>query len=80
MNANATGSVSSRTESLGNPYFRVFEWKGSYYAIAMPGVFYRSNDGIGNFEEGPTVFSRNMRHSAVRLVGDALRSRWRSGS
>ena len=65
-------SFTANRESLGNPYFRVFEWGGSYYAIAMPGVFYRSEDGLSGFEEGPTLFSGNMRHAAVRLVGDAL--------
>ena len=65
-------SFTAYPESLGNPYFRVFEWRSSHYAISMPGVFYRSEDGLGGFEEGPTLFSGNMRHAAVRLVGDAL--------
>jgi len=55
------------SEFLGNAYFRVFEWDGYYYAISMPGVFYRSVDGLSNFEEGPTLFSENMRHSAVMI-------------
>ena len=65
-------SFTAYRENLGNPYFRVFEWRSSYYAIAMPGVFYRSEDGLSNFEQGPTLFTGDMRHSAVRLVGDAL--------
>lgn len=56
-------------EHLGNAYFRVFEWDEQYYALSMPGVFYRSKDGLTNFEEGPTLFSEDMRHSAV-LVKD----------
>ncbi|MBN1267305.1 MAG: hypothetical protein JXA25_17575 [Anaerolineales bacterium] len=55
------------SEFLGNAYFRVFEWASCYYAISMPGVFYRSADGLGNFEEGPTLFSENMRYSAVMI-------------
>lgn len=58
-----------QSEPLGNAYFRVFEWDGYYYALSMPGVFYRSTDGLTNFEEGPTLFSEDMRHSAV-LVQD----------
>ena len=57
---------------LGRPYFRVFSWGGYYYALAMPGVVYRSVDGVGDFQEGPTLFTRDMRHSALKLDGDVL--------
>jgi hypothetical protein len=53
------------SEPLGNSYFRVFQWAEHTYALGMPGVFYRSTDGLSGFEEGPTLFSENMRHSAV---------------
>ncbi|MBI2950852.1 hypothetical protein HYY27_02090 [bacterium] len=59
-------------ERLGNPYFRVFQWGGHFYALGMPGVFYRSRDGLARFEQGPTLFTEHMRHSAVRLDGDRL--------
>ena len=59
-------------ESLGNPYFRVFRREGYWYALGMPGIFYRSRDGLGGFEKGPTLFSRNMRHSALKLDGNIL--------
>ncbi len=62
----------AQTEALGNWFFRVFHWAGSYYALAMPGVFYRSADGLSGFEKGPTLFSKNMRHSAVKVQGDTL--------
>ena len=65
-------SFEAREELLGNPYFRVFRYGGNHYAIGMPGVFYRSSDGLRGFEEGPTLFSENMRHCAVRLNGDTL--------
>ena len=39
------------------------------YAVAMPGQFYRSKDGLTNFEAGPLLFESTMRHSAV-LVRD----------
>jgi hypothetical protein len=38
----------------------------------MPGVFYRSKDGLTNFEQGPTLFNENMRHSALKLDGNQL--------
>ncbi len=56
-----------QSEPLGNAYFRVFQWDGYYYALSMPGVFYRSADGLTGFEEGPTLFSEDMRHSAVLI-------------
>ena len=62
----------ARPELLGRPYFRVFAWEGFTYALAMPGVLYRSRDGLKGFEEGPTLFTPNMRHSALRLDGDVL--------
>jgi len=57
---------------LGRPYFRVFQWDGYHYALAMPGVMYRSRDGLTDFEEGPTLFSRNMRHTALKVDGRTL--------
>src|SRR5215468_8444807 len=49
-----------------------FKWKGAWYALAMPGVLYRSDDGLERFVEGPTLFTPNMRHSAVRVDGATL--------
>lgn len=57
---------------LGGPYWRVFPWDGLLYALGMPGRLYRSVDGLTDFEEGPTLFTADMRHSAVRLKGDIL--------
>ena len=54
-----------RPEILGRPYFRAFHHSGFVYALAMPGVLYRSRDGLTRFEEGPHLFHPNMRHSAV---------------
>lgn len=31
----------------------------------MPGQFYRSKDGISDFEQGPLLFNTNMRHAAL---------------
>lgn len=65
-------SFTAREEILGLPYFRVFRRDGWHYALAMPGVFYRSRDGLTAFERGPTLFSRDMRHSALALDGNIL--------
>ena len=50
----------------------MFKWDGYYYALGMPGVFYRSRDGLTDFEQGPTMFSPNMRHTAVKVTGSTL--------
>ncbi|OPZ86278.1 MAG: hypothetical protein BWY76_01027 [bacterium ADurb.Bin429] len=59
-------------EILGAPYFRAFRWREHWYALGMPGIVYRSRDGLTAFEEGPTLFTTDMRHSALRLDGDRL--------
>ena len=59
-------------EILGSPYFRVFHWGGYTYALGMPGVFFRSKNGFTDFERGPTLYSKDMRHTAVKLDGDTL--------
>ena len=59
-------------EVLGPPYFRVFRHDGAWYALVMPGVVYRSDDGLDGFEEGPMLFNPDMRHSALRRVGKTL--------
>jgi hypothetical protein len=59
-------------ETLGVSYFRVFRWRGFYYALAQPGILYRSKDGLTGFEKGPTLFSDDMRHSAVTIAGHDL--------
>jgi hypothetical protein len=61
-----------QTEILGAPYFRTFAWQGWTYALGMPGIFYRSKDGVTGFERGPVLFSRAMRHTAVLVRGERL--------
>lgn len=58
-------------EIHGPSYFRCFRHDGWWYALAMPGRFFRSRDGRTGFEEGPTLFGPDMRHSAVRVVEGA---------
>jgi hypothetical protein len=64
---------SAQSERLENPYLRAFVWNDQHYTIAMPGVFYRAKDGLGEFEQGPTLFTSNMRHSALIVDGDQLK-------
>jgi hypothetical protein len=69
-------SFTARPELLGNSYFRAFPYQDRWYAIAMPGIVYRSDDGLGAFEAGPTLFPPTMRHSAVLRRGDSLLVFW----
>lgn len=62
----------ARDEVVGNPYFRAFRHGDWHYGMAMPGVFYRSRDGISGFESGPRLFAPNMRHAALLVEGDTL--------
>jgi hypothetical protein len=66
----------ARPEVLGRSYFRVFRHDGMTCALAMPGLLYRSRDGFSGFEEGPTLFNPNMRHSAVLQRGTELLVFW----
>jgi hypothetical protein len=69
-------SFTSDTEILGPSYFRVFRYPNSAeswtYALAMPGILFRSRDGRTNFEPGPVLFARDQRHTALLLSNDIL--------
>lgn len=54
----------AQPEILGLPYFRVFKQGEYYYAMAMPGVLYRSADGLTDFETGPCITEQAIRHFA----------------
>jgi hypothetical protein len=60
----------ARPELLGPSYFRVFRHGGAHYALAMPGILFRSADRFSGFERGPSLFNPRQRHTAV-LVRDA---------
>lgn len=66
----------AREENIGRSYFRAFKHENMTYALAMPGQFYRSEDGFTNFEEGPRLFAPNMRHSAVIVRDEHLYVFW----
>ena len=63
-------------EILGQSYLRLFHYQDWYYGMAMPGIFYRSKDGLTRFEPGPTLFNPNMRHAGLLLRGDRLYVFW----
>lgn len=63
-------------EILGPSYLRIFPHDGMTYALAMPGRFFRSKDGLHGFEPGPALFNPNMRHSAVLKRGPELLVFW----
>ena len=63
----------AREEVLGRPYMRLFQHNGAWYAIAMPGILYRSKDGLTNFEEGQNLFAHlSPRHHAFLKQGNQL--------
>ncbi len=61
---------------LGRTYLRAFAHEGRTYAMAMPGQFYRSDDGLTDFVEGPLLFNPDMRHAALLKRGDRLYVFW----
>ncbi|MEL0105780.1 MAG: hypothetical protein VW802_02410 [Rhodospirillaceae bacterium] len=69
-------NFSAKSEILGRTYFRVFEYEGYLYALAMPGQFYRSRNRYTNFEMGPLLFNQDMRHSALFVRDGELQVFW----
>jgi len=63
-------------EIISPPYLRVFQYDNYYYGMSMPGIFYRSRNGLNNFDRGPTLFTGKMRHSALRIYRDQLEVFW----
>ncbi len=63
-------------DNIGRTYMRAFAHEGMTYALAMPGQFYRSEDGLTDFEAGPLLFEPDMRHSAVIVRDDTLHVFW----
>lgn len=63
-------------EILAPPYFRVIPWRDQWIGLAMPGSFWRSRDGLSDFEAGPALFDSNMRHAGLWLRRDVLQVYW----
>ncbi|MGK7864931.1 hypothetical protein [Falsiroseomonas sp. E2-1-a4] len=67
----------ARPELFGPSYFRVFQHGGAHFALAMPGILFRSADGISGFERGPLLFPDGLqRHTALLLRGNLLHVFW----
>lgn len=49
---------------------------GWWYALAMPGLFLRSRDGLTDFEPGPDLGEPAMRHVGLTVRGDVLHLFW----
>ncbi|MEZ7907201.1 MAG: hypothetical protein QMC01_02200 [Pseudomonadales bacterium] len=61
---------------LGQSYMRVFDYAGYKYAMSMPGQFYRSKDGLSDFDTGPMLFESNMRHAGLVVINNTLLVFW----
>ncbi len=69
-------SFEAQPQILGRTYMRAFDHGGYRYVLAMPGQFYRSQDGFTGFEEGPLLFNKDLRHVAVLLRDELLHVFW----
>ncbi len=72
-------------EMITSAYLRAFHFKGMVYGVTMPGIFYRSPNGVTDFEVGPVLFGnrdnpaatffspeiKNPRHFAVQVETDS---------
>ena len=69
-------AFTARPDLIGRTYMRAFTHAGMTYALAMPGVFSRSPDGLSGFTEGPTLFNPRMRHAALLQRATTLHVFW----
>ena len=65
-------NFTAKPNILGSSYWRAFWWDEYWYILEMPGTLRRSKNGISDFEQGPTLYTPNMRHAAVHLRDDTL--------
>jgi hypothetical protein len=64
-------------KKLGSVYLRSFIYKDQYYFLAAPGILYRSDELLGDYEpRDKSLFGNDTRHSAVLLQGDQLTVVW----
>lgn len=60
-------------EIIGLPYMRVFKHQNQFFALGMPGILYRSQDGLTGFEARRRwLFDVEVRHSALLKSGNDL--------
>lgn len=65
-------NFNTHNELLSPSYLRMFRWKDRHYGIAMPGIVFRSKDGLTDFEKGPRLISEPARHFATLVRDDVL--------
>lgn len=70
----------ARDETLSTSYLRMIRLgdvaEPGWYGMSMPGILYRSEDGLCGFEQGPQLFPDTMRHCALLRRGDTLYVFW----
>jgi hypothetical protein len=66
----------ARPELVGSTYLRAFRHDGQWYILGMPGMLFRSRDGLSGFEQGPTLFPPTMRHAGALVRGRTLFVFW----
>ncbi len=69
-------SFSARPEILSRSYLRVFRHDGHNFGLVMPGQVHRFTDGLPPLEQGPLLFNKQMRHSALLKKEDTLYVFW----
>jgi len=58
-------------------YLRAFQFRDIWYGLTMPGILYRSNNGVDEFEpRKKLLFEPNMRHAGLWLRDDTLYVFW----
>ena len=67
-------------EVLSTSYLRMIHLdhvdEPGWYGMSMPGILYRSDDGLSGFEQGPQLFADTMRHCALLHRGNTLWVFW----
>ena len=70
----------AREEVLSTSYLRMIRLddvaEPGWYGMSMPGIVYRSENGLGGFERGPQLFPDTMRHCALLRRGGTLWVFW----
>ena len=70
----------ARDEVLSTSYLRMIRLddvaEPGWYGMSMPGILYRSENGLCGFERGPQLFPDSMRHCALLRRGATLHVIW----
>ena len=66
----------AREPLLGHPYMRMVQHEDVWYGVGMPGIIYRSQDGLSDFEQGGKIFDPAVRHCALLKRNNTLYAFW----